>query len=362
MRRLFCFALLLALLVAPGRPRLELVRAWGAHDALAVEYVGAAASLSLQPGPSIEPFVRPDLARRLERLRPLILAAARRHNRPALSGMDDESFAVVITVIIYNENFGWLEDDVPPLRLFTPLYQRLQQTANQWVPGSNFSVWPVNLRPSVALEILRQQLPLAGGQTLQVPVRVEGSRIDPAAYAHPADLLAAINAEISRDDLAVAYLAANLERGIYRAALEGVPVAWYTLAAWHNQGIVDPRAIRANPTARDYVRRASAFLPLARAFIAAHRSEVAPATRLPAGRSGTGCARDGGYAGPGPSRCETQEASSRVTAWMARSRCNTSCSKSRGLTRGKYSVSIIAAGTSSQAAMQSSSTRRRSWG
>jgi hypothetical protein len=229
---------------------------------------GARPSAVRPPGPSIEVFVRPDLARRMERLRPVILAAARRHNNPELSGMSSEEFAAVIALVIYNENFGWLEDDIAPLRVFTPLYQHLQRQANTHMPGSNFSVWPANLRPSVALEILHRQLPLADTQVITVPVTVEGSVIDPADYGSREELFAAITAEISRDDLAVAYLAANLERGLYRAAHEGAPVNWRTLAAWHNQGIVDPQTIRANATARDYVRRAAAFLPLARELVA----------------------------------------------------------------------------------------------
>jgi hypothetical protein len=120
----------------------------------------------------------------------------------------------------------------------------------------------------VALEILHRQLPLATTEVITVPVSVEGSVIDPADYGSREELFAAITAEISRDDLAVAYLAANLERGLYRAAHEGAPVNWRTLAAWHNQGIVDPQTIRANATARDYVRRAAAFLPLARELVA----------------------------------------------------------------------------------------------
>jgi hypothetical protein len=229
---------------------------------------GSMAYLANRPGATIEPFVRPELARRLVALRPTILAAARRHNRPALSGMSDSEFAAVIAVVIYNENFGWLEGDIAPLRIFTPLYQDLQRQANEQVPGSNFSVWPTNLRPSVALEILDRQLPLADTRVISVPVTVEGSRIDPHAYTHREALFAAITDEISQDDLAVAYLAANLERGLFRAAYDGMPVSWRTLAAWHNQGLVDPRLIRANATARDYVRRASAYLPLARALVA----------------------------------------------------------------------------------------------
>lgn len=220
------------------------------------------------PGPTITPYIRPDLARRLEDLRPTILAAARRHNRPELSGMSDQEFAAAITLVIYNENFGWLEEDIAPLRVFTPLYQDLQRRANQSPLGGNFSVWPTNLRPSVALEILQQQLPLPDSQIITVPIAVAGSRIDLVAERSQEELYAAVTAEISRDDLAVEYLAANLERGVYRAVYEDVPVSWRALAAWHNQGIVDPRAIRINPTARDYVRRASAYLPLARDFVA----------------------------------------------------------------------------------------------
>lgn len=217
--------------------------------------------------PTVTAHVRPDLARRMRALRPTILSAAARHNRPELSGMSDTEFAVVIATIIYNENFGWLEDDVAPLRPFTPLYQDLQRWLNRSALGSNFSVWPANLRPSVALEILRQELPLADQRTVHIPVQVAGSRIRPEHFASRDALYVAITAEISRDDLAVAYLAANLERGVYRAALEGVPVNWRTLAAWHNQGIVDPLQYRANPTSRDYVRRASAYLGIARELI-----------------------------------------------------------------------------------------------
>jgi hypothetical protein len=207
------------------------------------------------------------MAQRMEQLRPAILAAARRHNRPALSGMGHQEFAAVIATILYNENFGWVEDDIAPLRAFTPLYQDLQRQANESPLGSNFSVWPANLRPSVALEILRHELPISGTQVISVPVRVAGSRINLGSYASQEELYAAITAEICRDDMAVEYLAANLERGLYRSAAEGTPVSWRTLAAWHNQGIASPQDIQANPTARDYVRRATAYLPAARDLV-----------------------------------------------------------------------------------------------
>lgn len=222
-----------------------------------------------RPGPTIEAYVRPTFAARMRRLRGAILAAAARHNHPQLSGMSNREFAEVMATILYNENFGWAEELAPPLRMVTPWYQAAQQQANLSGMGANFSVWPANLRPSVAAEILAGEVPLADGSVLRAPLRVEGSRIDPAQYADQRALFAAITAEISNDELAINYLAANLERGILRAAIEGQPISWRTLAAWHNQGIVDPVAIRANPTSRDYVRRASAYLPLARVLFAA---------------------------------------------------------------------------------------------
>jgi hypothetical protein len=236
----------------------------------ASELLGQRASPSGVPGPTIEPYVRPELAARMQALRPVLLAAAARHNRPALSGMSDREFAEVLALLIYNEHNGWLEDEVEPLRVVTPVYEWAQVQANQQFPRSDFSTWPTNLRPSVALEILRGEVPLPDStEVLTVPVQVHGSQIRPQDYDSRRVLLAAIAREIGQDRLAVEYLAANLERGLYRAAYERVPVSWRTLAAWHNQGIVQPAQVRANAKARDYVRRASAYLPLARRLLAA---------------------------------------------------------------------------------------------
>jgi hypothetical protein len=219
------------------------------------------------PAPVIEPYVRPQFARQMRVLRPTILDAARRHNRPELSNMSDREFAVAITLILYNENFGSLEDRVPPLRPLTPLYQNLQVGLNT-VSGGNMSVWPANLRPSVALEILRQQVPVpAPTQIITRPIQVAGSDVDIASYSSRETLYAALTQEIVEPHMAVEYLAANLERGLYRAHFEDVPVTWRALAAWHNQGIVAPEDIRQNPVARDYVRRTSAYVARAYALI-----------------------------------------------------------------------------------------------
>jgi hypothetical protein len=235
----------------------------------ASELVGQRVSLSGVPGPTIEPYVRPELAARMEALRPALRAAAARHNRPHLSGMSDREFAEVLALLMYNEHNGWLEDEVEPLRVVTPLYEWAQVQANQQLPRSDFSIWPTNLRPSVALEILRGEVPLPNStEVLTVPVRVHGSQVHVPDYGSRGMLLAAITREIEQDRLGVEYLAANLERGLYRASYEQVPVSWRTLAAWHNQGIVQPAQVRDNAKARDYVRRASAYWPLARRLLA----------------------------------------------------------------------------------------------
>jgi hypothetical protein len=228
------------------------------------------------------PFVRPAFAAQMETLRPVILDAAARHNDPAISGMDDAAFAEIIALALYNEHFGWLEEAVPPLRPLTPWYQAAQMTLNAF--GANLTVWPSNIRPSVALEMLRGEVPVKDAdRPITIALHIKGSRIDPTRYRAQAELYAAINHELIQPALAVEYLAANLERGVHRARHEGVPVTWQALAAWHNQGIVAPDDIAANPTAREYVRRAAVYRDLARAFIAA--DPAAQHTRAPPSRS-----------------------------------------------------------------------------
>lgn len=220
------------------------------------------------PRVSMEPYVRPEFARYMQRMQPVIKAAAARHNQPELSGMTDTQFAEVLALVLYNEHNGWVEDAIEPLRLLTPLYQHTQIVANQSGLGSNYSVWPTNVRPSVALEILHQYLPMPSPTTgITLPITVHGSSIEPAHYPNQGSLYAAITNELVDDELGIEYLAVNLERGIYRAHYEGIPVSWRVLAAWHNQGIVRPEQFRANPCSREYIYRSSAYLLLAHDLI-----------------------------------------------------------------------------------------------
>lgn len=245
---------------------------------LAAGHLGHRAMPSEPPKLTIDPYIRPELATTLQRLQPTMRAAAARHNRQSLSGMSNEEFAATMAVVIYNEHNGWFEEIITPIRTITPLYNQLQQRVNASVLGGDFSIWPVNLRPSVALEILQATLPVPEPtRAISVPVHVTGSRIVLDRYHSQHELFAAINAEISNEPMAIEYLAANLERGLYRAHYEGIAVNWRTLAAWHNQGIVTPEQIATNPTARDYVRRASAYLPVARRlFVTTTPAQVTP--------------------------------------------------------------------------------------
>lgn len=232
--------------------------------------LGQRVSFSAPPQLTIQPYVRPEVATRMVELRSTIVATAARHNRPGLCGMSDRAFAEVMALLMYNEHNGWLEDEVEMLRAITPMYETLQVQVNASGVGSDFSVWPSNLRPSVALEILRGQVPVpAPTRMISIPLELAGSRIRLVNYHSQQALFAAVTREISQDRLAVEYLAANLVRGCHRAHFEGVPISWRTLAAWHNQGIVQPAQVRANSTARDYIRRTSAYILTAQRLIAA---------------------------------------------------------------------------------------------
>ncbi len=222
------------------------------------------------PRAAIEPYVRPELVQQMDALQPLLLAVAARYHQPHLCEMDQQSFARLLAVILYNEHNGWLEDAVEPLRLLTPAYEQVQVVVNQRGIGTDFSLWPTNLRPSVAVELVRGEVPIpVAPGVLTTTLRVTGSRINPTHYSNMDALYADLSREISDPALAMEYLAANLVRGCYRARYEGLPVSWRTLAAWHNQGLVQPEQIARNGWARDYVRRASAYLPLAHCLIAA---------------------------------------------------------------------------------------------
>jgi hypothetical protein len=260
---------------APQTNRLGASAREGARPGLLINY-GQRPSDRRAPRPAIEPYIRPEFASQMYGLRETILEAGARHNHPDRTGMSDHDYAVLIATLMYNEHFGWFEERVTPVQALTPLYEDLQWHSNR-AGLSNLSLWPANIRPSVALEILRQQVPLPhSDKTTVIPLTVAGSTIKPDAFDSQGALYGAITAEISDPKLAVEYLAANLERGVYRAHYENVPVTWRALAAWHNQGVVSPEDIRANSVASDYVRRASAYIGKARMLVDLRRPTIPP--------------------------------------------------------------------------------------
>jgi len=191
-------------------------------------------------------YIRPSIAQNVFTQRAYILQLAHRHNHPQITNYDDSEFAATMITILYTEQLGWLEDVFPRIRPLTPFYQDAQVVSNQWF-GTNFSVWPANLRPSVVDEILANDVPGVGRVAipLDIPPQLNAPRF--------ANILA------SQNSYAFELLAANLERGIIRAQAESVPVTWQTLLAWHNAGLVNPAQIAANHSLQHYLYRATFY-------------------------------------------------------------------------------------------------------
>ena len=198
-------------------------------------------------------YIRPEFRSAVTRDRHAILAIAKRHNIRSVTNMSDAQFATVMIAILYNEHNGWLEDALPVIRPLTPVYQHAQALSNAWF-GTNYSVWPSNLRPSVVREILSQTVPQVGDVALPLELPMTGDT------PQRAQTLA------NTPDNAYELLGANLRRGIYRAQHEGVVVTWQTLLSWHNAGIVDPSGIARNASLQHYLTRAVPYVAQAQAL------------------------------------------------------------------------------------------------
>ncbi len=192
-------------------------------------------------------YVRPEFRADVARDRIRILTIAKRYNIRSQTNMSDSQFATVMVTILYTEHNGWLEDEFPIIRPITPIYQNAQAFSNTWF-GSNFSVWPSNLRPSVVREILSKSVPQVGTVVL------------PLAIPPVADLQLNAQQLANTPDSAYELLGANLRRGVYRAQHEGVIVTWQTLLAWHNAGIVNPTVMAKNPSLLHYLSRAVPYI------------------------------------------------------------------------------------------------------
>lgn len=221
---------------------------------------------------SYAPYLDQAFELEMQRLRPALLTSAARHNRPELTGMSDEEFAVVMAAQIYFECNAVLADRSTVGRLVTPIYQDAQVVANSLGMG-NFSVWPTNLRPSVALSLLRGEMPYIDINDEPAyelrPIVITGSKLQPAMarWSDWEPSLSAVAAEIADPELAIEYLAANFEIASYRAAFDWTPVSWITFAAWHNQGLVGPDLIAFNPQLQRVLPAIEGYLPVAQRLI-----------------------------------------------------------------------------------------------
>ncbi|HEY1013498.1 MAG TPA: hypothetical protein VGE07_12385 [Herpetosiphonaceae bacterium] len=225
------------------------------------------------------------------RLRPTILASASRHNRPAVTGMSDEDFAVVLAAQLYFEYNSALATRGDLMRSVTPIYQEAQNVANQLGVG-DFSVWPANIRPSVALSLLRGDMPfinrLDEPDYRRYPLEIAGSALQTEMRERRLERwepsASAVAAEIARPGLAVEYMAANFEIASRRAEFDWTPVTWMTLSAWHNQGIVDPAGIAQHPQLARTLPGVAVYLPGALALIYAPPQPLPALVRAPLAR------------------------------------------------------------------------------
>ncbi|MBA3471149.1 MAG: hypothetical protein H0T53_16055 [Herpetosiphonaceae bacterium] len=216
-----------------------------------------------------KPYVDPAFELEMLRLRPTLLASAERHNRQAVTGLRDDEFAVLLAAQLYFEYNSTLATRSKLGRVVTPVYQEAQGVANAIGMG-NFSVWPANLRPSVAASLLRAEMPYINAldrpAIRRIPLKIHGSRLQPLLAERgpnwqPSD--SAVAAEIDQPNLAVEYLAANFEVASYRAQFDWAPISWMTFAAWHNQGVVSPAHIASNGQLAQVLATIETYIPAA---------------------------------------------------------------------------------------------------
>jgi len=194
-------------------------------------------------------YVRPHVAHLITSNGLLIKQVASRYNHAEISGLSDREFASVLVMILYTEHHGWLEDIVPSVRTVTPLFQELQVISNNTI-GTNFSVWPANLRPSVIDEIRDEHTLHESVVFLTINTHNQTST------------------ELATDPTsAIEMLAANMARGIRRAHDAGVPVTIESILAWHNAGIVESQRIAYNRSVQHYISRALIYQSMAEAVV-----------------------------------------------------------------------------------------------
>ena len=206
----------------------------------------------------------PDEERKtIARLKSDIRASAMRHNT-SKTNMDDNAFAALLTAILHWE--GKL-----PGNGNSASHQR-----EDWLKdfadiqfGADFSAGIAKIKPSVALEILKGEIPnrpgqycysVTGGWTytdLMSTIQMQGM------FYTPFQILAV---NLQDQKASIDYLAANLERGADRINGFGFQASAFNLGAWHNTGLQTPNEILTSqngPKARSYGNTVLAAMPRA---------------------------------------------------------------------------------------------------
>jgi hypothetical protein len=181
-------------------------------------------------------------------LRPDILACASRHNT-VKTNMDDDAFAALMTAILH-----W-EGKLPGTGK-TPEDQKGDREKDTWaLRGFNISTGIAKIKPSVAVQILRGEIPgfrerycyeIEGGSPWTRRIaQLGGSACDERGCWDPRFIFAANELAIMK--MSLEYLAANLERGADRVNTLGYQASVFNLALWHNRGIQTPAEFSAVP-------------------------------------------------------------------------------------------------------------------
>ncbi len=167
----------------------------------------------------------PDEIASIKALLPAIKRSAQLHNPPN-SNLDDTAFAALMITALHWE--GRLPGNAKPRTLNNWLHDTgsdLATAGGLWDGSTGIA----NIRPSVALEL-----------------RQEGYKIQGSSYAE--DIIAACEVspfqflafELQIPEVSIEYLAANLERGVYRVRAQGLEPSAFNLAAWLNTGTYTP--------------------------------------------------------------------------------------------------------------------------
>jgi hypothetical protein len=201
----------------------------------------------------------------IAKLKPSILASAGRHNTP-LTNMDNESFAALMTAILHWE--GRLPGNGKDKG------NQFKDCLGDWAAiliGYDASTGIANIRPSVALEILREGYKIEDVPSYETLMAASQMRPFGGYYQstcsctqlHQLRPLEFLFGQLQNYGISIEFLAANLQRGADRVTAKKYAASVFNLAAWHNAGVQTPDEFRSEfgPKARSYANTMLGTMP-----------------------------------------------------------------------------------------------------